>query len=142
VKKFAEGTIKSRIRLAYPVEHGGPDAAELRRYRLNPDEVLDFSICTNPFGPSPRVYEALASVPLDKYPDRECLALRTALAECHSISPQQILAGSGVSELIALAALAFINVNRRALVVGPTYGEYARRVFAERLCRFLLCRPG
>ena len=51
--------------------HGALDFAELDRLALAPEAVLDFSVNGNPYGPSPRVREALAQVPYDRYPDRE-----------------------------------------------------------------------
>jgi histidinol-phosphate aminotransferase len=107
-------------------EHGGPDPKELRRLGVDPASLLDFSVCTNPFGPSPHVRAALADATLEQYPDRESHALRAALAEWHRIAPERIIAGNGVSELIWLTALAFVRPNDHVLVLGPTYGEYAR----------------
>ena len=109
-----------------PVTHGALDFAELERLGLSPDDVLDFSANSNPFGPSPLVREALAKVPLDRYPDRESLALRRALAEKLALAPEQILVGNGSAELIQLAAQAFLRPGDSALVLGPTFGEYAR----------------
>ena len=66
-------------------QHGAFDFEELARLNLSPDEVLDFSVNSNPYGPPSSVYEALTHVALDRYPDRECLALRHKLAEYHGI---------------------------------------------------------
>jgi histidinol-phosphate aminotransferase len=109
-----------------PVVHGAGDFGELLRLGLNPDDVLDFSANTNPYGPSPAVRAALANVPLDRYPDREALALRAALAESLGVNVGWVAAGNGASELISLAALAFVRPGDAVVVVGPTYGEYAR----------------
>ncbi len=114
--------------ISAPAEHGGPNSEELRRLGVDPATLLDFSVCTNPFGPSPRVHEALADVQLELYPDREAHALRAALAQKYALPPERILAGNGVSELIWLAALALLHPLDRVLVVGPTYSEYARSV--------------
>jgi histidinol-phosphate aminotransferase len=108
------------------VEHGALNYGELRVLGLCPEDVLDFSASTNPYGHSPTVRDVLAGVPLDRYPDRECLELRVALAESLGVSPDQVLPGNGASELIWLTALAFIRPNDRVLVLGPTFGEYAR----------------
>jgi histidinol-phosphate aminotransferase len=121
-----EGMPESRCPMVPPIEHGGPDLEELSRLGLNATQILDFSVCTNPFGPSPRVREALAQVRLEQYPDREARGLRGALAEIHSVDPRHILAGNGASELIGLTTMAFIRPGDRVLVIGPTYGEYAR----------------
>lgn len=109
-----------------PVVHGALDFGELQQMGLDPDEVLDFSANTNPYGASPAVCAALASAALDRYPDREALALRAALAESLDVPARRIIAGNGASELIWLAALAFVRPGEAVLVVGPTYGEYAR----------------
>ena len=109
--------------LAY---HGALDYAELERWGLSPEQVLDFSVNSNPYGPSPAVREALRTVPLERYPDRETLALRRALADHLSVAPDRIVAGNGAAELIWLVALAFLRPEERVLVLGPTFGEYAR----------------
>lgn len=109
-----------------PAVHGGPDSAELRRLGLNPMDLLDFSSNINPYGPSPHVREAVARTPLDRYPDNESSALRSALAEDLGIAPHCILVGNGVSELIWLTSLAFLRPLDRVLVLGPTFAEYAR----------------
>jgi threonine-phosphate decarboxylase len=109
-----------------PVVHGALDLGELHRLGLDPERVLDFSANTNPYGPSPAVRAALANVPLDRYPDREALALRAALVESLGVAIGRIVAGNGASELIALAALAFVRPGDGVVVLGPTYGEYAR----------------
>jgi histidinol-phosphate aminotransferase len=107
-------------------EHGGPNLEELRRLGVDPARLLDFSVCTNPFGPSPRVRDALAEVRVDQYPDRDADALRATLGEKYALAPRRILAGNGVSELIWLAALALLRPRDRVLLIGPTYSEYAR----------------
>jgi L-threonine-O-3-phosphate decarboxylase len=108
------------------VVHGALDFEELEQQHLQPSGVLDFSTNTNPYGPSPVVSAALSQTPVDRYPDREALALRRKLADCLGISPQNILVGNGSAELLWLAALAYLDANQAVLVIGPTFGEYAR----------------
>ena len=107
-----------------PTSHGAPDYAELEKIGLDPDEVVDFSVNSNPFGPSLQVRDAISRTPLDRYPDRDCLALRRALAERLSISPEHIVVGNGTAELIWLAAFAFLQPGDDVLILGPTFGEY------------------
>ncbi len=108
-----------------PSVHGGFDYAELGRLGLGPDDVLDFSVNSNPFGPPPGVREVWAHVALDRYPDRACLALRAALTERNACPMAQVWVGNGTSELIWLLGLAYLRPGDSVVVVGPTYGEYA-----------------
>ncbi len=109
-----------------PVTHGAFDFAELERLGLHPNDVIDFSVNSNPFGSSPLVLEAIRSTPVERYPDRESLALRRALSARLDVSTEQILVGNGTAELIQLAAFAFLQKGDHALILEPTFGEYER----------------
>ncbi len=117
---------RSQVLDVPPAVHGGLDHTELRRLGLHPAEVVDFSSNINAYGPSPSVRDAIARTPLDRYPDDEASALRAALAEQLGVAPQCILAANGSSELIWLAALAFLRPLDRVLILGPTFAEYER----------------
>lgn len=125
-----DGTISPRPEVldAPSVPHGAADYEELEAWGFTPEDVLDFSVNGNPYGPPPGVREALQDVPLERYPDREALALRRVLAEHHDVPLDAILAGNGTAELIWLIALAFVRPGDRVLVLEPTFGEYARAV--------------
>jgi len=109
-----------------PSHHGAFDYLELEQLALDAGEILDFSVNSNPYGPSPKVSAALQQVPLYLYPDREVLALRRALSEHLSAALEQIEVGNGTAELIWLVALTFMRPGERVLIIGPTFGEYAR----------------
>ena len=51
-----------------PAAHGGLPAEELRALGLDPDAILDFSVNTNPFGPSPRALAAVREADVTRYP--------------------------------------------------------------------------
>jgi L-threonine-O-3-phosphate decarboxylase len=106
--------------------HGALDFAELGHLGLAPEAVLDFSMNGNPYGPSPLIREAMAQVPCDRYPDREVLALRRVLAAHLDVTPDQLLVGNGSTELVWLAALAFVRAGDAVALVSPTFGEYTR----------------
>jgi histidinol-phosphate aminotransferase len=109
--------------------HGALDYVELARLGLQPEEILDFSVNANPYAPSPRVREALASVVIERYPDRESLQLRETILEHELASTQlslsSILCGNGTSELIWTIARTYLKPGERAAIIGPTFGEYA-----------------
>lgn len=104
--------------------HGGLDPQELEALGLRPEEVLDFSASINPLGAPPGVRKALASLNLSSYPDRECRALRAALARRLEVSPDWVLVGNGSTELIHLLARALLRPGDRATILTPTFGEY------------------
>ena len=113
------------------VAHGGLDYEELAALGLDPDAVLDFSVNSHPLGPSPRARAALASLDLNRYPDRRAGPLRAALAREHAVRPEEVLIGNGSVELIWLLAQAYLGPADRALIVGPTFGEYEAAVRAQ-----------
>ncbi len=108
--------------------HGGLREDELRTLGKRPDEVIDFSASVNPFGPSPRVREALSRLDLSRYPDPSSFALREALAARHRVTPDEILAGNGASELIHLLVRVFVHSGQRPVAFTPTFGEFERAV--------------
>lgn len=108
--------------------HGAFDYSELERLGLRAEEILDFSVNVNPYGPSPRVREALGGAAIECYPDRACLELRRAIVEYElpstALSPDSIVCGNGTTELIWTIARAYLRPEQKAAILGPTFGEY------------------
>lgn len=111
--------------------HGGDlDAWSLRLDRPVED-LIDFSICLNPLGP-PRAAIRAARDSLarwaGRYPAPAALGVRDALARFHEVAPESVVVGAGASDLIWRMAR---HAGRtRSVVLGPTFGEYARAVQA------------
>jgi len=108
--------------------HGGNVYAAARELRRPAGALLDFSASINPLGPSPKALRALAGgrSALSHYPDPDCWDLRRCLASRWKLSPDQIVVGNGSTELIHLLPRALAI--RHALVIAPTFSEYARSV--------------
>ena len=102
---------------------------------IAPESVLDFSVNTNPFMPPPEIMKALDSIPIERYPDSEATELRQRLAERLGVTPDNILAGSGTTELIRLIALTYFGQGEPVLILEPTFGEY------EIACRIVGAKP-
>jgi histidinol-phosphate aminotransferase len=102
-----------------PVKHGG------FRSTLEGQQILDFSANVNPFGPSPRVIEAIQNVPINQHPDPRATPLRQALAAQQGVEPHNVIVGNGSADLIYQLTIAYLRPNDRVVVVGPTFGEYA-----------------
>jgi histidinol-phosphate aminotransferase len=115
-----------------PPIHGARDHSELACLDLHPDEVIDFSTNANPYGPPPLVLQAVQAAitaeTLGPYPDRDCLALKRAIAAADGVPTDHILPGNGTAELIQTIALAFVHPGTTHLLVAPTFGEYARAI--------------
>ena len=110
--------------------HGGIRPAQLRALGLNPADARDFSASVSPLGPPPALWPALQQVDLTAYPDPECLELREALRHHTGAPLASILVGNGSTELIHLLARAYLSPpppggRNAALILTPTYGEYA-----------------
>ena len=101
-----------------PVTHGG-------FHSTHAEDWIDFSSNVNPYGPSPRVWDALRDVPIGRHPDPRATPLRDALAERQGVDARQLIVGNGSIELIYHLAVAYLRTNDRVLIVAPTFGEYA-----------------
>ncbi|MCX5999485.1 MAG: histidinol-phosphate transaminase [Chloroflexi bacterium] len=117
--------------------HGGPDYAELEALGLSPDDVIDFSVSSNPIGPPRGVRSAARHARIDRYPDSQAGELRHLLAEKLGVASEQILVGSGSTELIRLAALAYLDRYDKAMIIEPTFAEYevACRIMGSAIIR-------
>ncbi len=107
------------------VAHGGRVYEAARRWGIDPGEVMDFSANINPLGPPQGVMAAieasLAPVNLRAYPDAH--AFVRALADKHSVKPDEVIVGSGTAALM-FAALHAIRP-KRVLVLEPAFAEYS-----------------
>jgi histidinol-phosphate aminotransferase len=96
--------------------------------------VIKLNTNENPYGPSPRVLEALrhaldASVRL--YPDPEATALRTRAAALYGVPVDHVLAGNGSDEVIALLLRATVDPGDRVAFPAPTYSLYDTMVAVQ-----------
>lgn len=125
-------TLRSKLATLSPVVHGACDYGELARLGLPPAEIVDFSANSNPHGPHPAVLAAVQAAldpaTLAHYPDRDCLALRAAIAATEETSSNRVLPGNGATELIHLLALALVEPGSRHLIAAPTFGQYAHAI--------------
>ena len=115
---------KREIARLQKCHHGGINYAEIEALGINPDEILDFSVCTNPFMPPPGTMASLDNIAVERYPDSEATELRQALAQRLGVPRENILIGNGTTELIRLIAMTYFKREDPVLLLEPTYGEY------------------
>lgn len=81
----------------------------------------------SPYGPSPRVLEALREALDDSlrlYPDPTCDMLISAAAESYGLEKEQIFAGNGSDEVLAFSFMAFFDPGRTIVFPNITYSFY------------------
>jgi histidinol-phosphate aminotransferase len=104
--------------------HGGLNYTELEQSGIAPSEIIDFSSNLNPYIRPVAIKDVSEGVAVNGYPDSESLALRRTIAQKAGVSIENIIAGSGSTELIRLAVIAYLGAGDSALIIEPTYGEY------------------
>lgn len=91
-------------------------------------DLVKLNTNESPFGPSPRVLEALrgeASDMLRLYPDPQATALRVALASYHQVRPEQVFVGNGSDEVLAHVFAALLQHDAPLLFPDITYSFYS-----------------
>ncbi|HEV8115055.1 MAG TPA: histidinol-phosphate transaminase [Acidimicrobiales bacterium] len=107
-----------------------PDLGVLPGYHSAQVEV-EVRLNTNesPLPPPPgfvaALAEAVAALPLHRYPDRSCSALRADLARLHDVQPDQVFLANGSNEVLQCLLLAYGGPGRSAATFEPTYAMHA-----------------
>jgi histidinol-phosphate aminotransferase len=89
----------------------------------------------NAYGAPPKVAEAVKSfVSPNRYPRMQYGSLIEGIAHLHRVKPEQILLGSGSTEILRVAAFAFVGTDKQLLQASPTFEaieRYSRAAGAE-----------
>ncbi len=104
--------------------HGGLMEEELNALGINPSEVVDFSVNTNPYGPCPAVVEAVRNAPVERYPDPTAALARRAIARMHNRPPEEVVLGNGSCDLLWSLARVLVGPTTTVAVVEPTFAEF------------------
>ena len=110
-------------------EFHGSDLEQIEAYYHIPkEEIVSFGANVNPLGLSEQLKKDLASHldVITRYPDRDYRSLKKAISKYTGVSADHIVIGNGSTELISL--LISTRTPKKALVLGPTYSEYAREL--------------
>src|ERR1044071_6568063 len=93
------------------------------------DSLAKLSFNENPYGPSASVLEAMTQA--FKFANRYGApdsGLVSAIAAHHGVTPENVLLGAGSTEILEVAASAFLAGHKKVVGVQPTFGtvhEYA-----------------
>ncbi|PIF02960.1 MAG: histidinol phosphate aminotransferase [Desulfococcus sp.] len=123
--------------------HGGDIRSLARRLGCAPEEILDASSNMNPFGPPPGLLDHLRDRLADIrfLPDAAAASAIRDFIRHHELDKAiAVLPGNGTTQLIHALPLALRA--RRALIMGPTYADYADACAAAGTSvEYLMARP-
>ncbi|MCL4422553.1 MAG: histidinol-phosphate transaminase [Actinobacteria bacterium] len=105
------------------------DLCQLEGYHSPQIEVaVRLNTNESPYPPPERwrdeLLEALSSVQLHRYPDRDATALREAIGDLHGVGPEQIFCANGSNEVIQSLDLAYGGPGRSVALFEPTYAMH------------------
>lgn len=98
----------------------------------NKPGMIKLNTNENPYPPSPSVIKKLHSFDVSSlrlYPDPKAETLIQALAKRYNVSPDQVFAGVGSDDVLAMSFLTFFNSGKPILFPDITYSFY--EVWAE-----------
>jgi histidinol-phosphate aminotransferase len=109
----------------------GLEAYEPPDWKVSPERLIRLDANENPFGPSPRVAEALARFTgYGLYPDYR--ALTEAVAQYAGTEPETIVLGNGGDEIIDLAVRLLVAPGEGTIVCPPAFDMYTVNTRAHR----------
>lgn len=91
------------------------------------ENIIKLNTNENPYPPSPKVSAALRGMDaarLRMYPPPTSLVLRTRIAELHGCKVENVFAGNGSDEVLALCTRAFVENNGCIGSFDPSYSLY------------------
>ncbi len=114
------------IRRLKPYQGVDPMEVIAERAGIPADQVIRLNGNENPYGPSPRVNEALGSFQFyNHYTDPEQRKLRSILSKYLGAPEERIVAGNGSDELIDLLLRMFLGPGENIIIPSPTFGMYS-----------------
>jgi len=90
-------------------------------------DLVKLNTNENPYGPSPKVLEALRAEAADTlrlYPDPSGERLKQAIAACHGVKAEQVFVGNGSDEVLGHTFLALLKHDLPLLFPDITYSFY------------------
>ena len=93
-----------------------------RKYGLAQEAIVKLGSNENPYGPSPRVNEAIASISPERYPEPE--ELLASLAAYTGFPEEMIIIGAGMDGVMDTLTRLFLEKGDRTFIPTPTFSYY------------------
>jgi len=104
-----------------------------RRYNIPPEQIVKLSSNENPLGSPPKAIQAVQAMlnDLHSYPDSKAHALRQAIAENEGLTKDNVIFGSGSSEIMSFIIRAFSRPGDQVLSMDPSFSVYTELAKAD-----------
>jgi len=122
-----EKLVRERVRSLKPYVPGKSKEDVIRRYGLNPEEVIKLGSNENPWGCSKRIVEELPKEVknLHQYPEPVNPVLMKELSKFLDIPEENIIVGGdGADEIIDTLMRTFVDVGDEVIIPIPTFTQY------------------
>jgi L-threonine-O-3-phosphate decarboxylase len=112
------------------VVHGGNLDELSRNFKLNKENLIDFSANINPLGINKRVKDAIINAleEVERYPDITYFNLKSGISDFEGVSYEDLVLGNGAAEVIFNLVRAIKP--KKVLIPAPTFGEYEEAVLS------------
>jgi threonine-phosphate decarboxylase len=136
--------VKESLRNLSPYFHGGNVWEVSEKHKIPVDQLIDFSISTNPLGAPKTALESIRQHLnlIHHYPDPNPEWLLEALGKSVGVAPNNVVVGNGSTELIYLFNEVFLENGYEAVIPVPTFSEYKAAIerFGGNMI-FITCNP-
>ena len=118
--------VKKSLRTVSPYFHGGNVWEVSEKHKIPVDQIIDFSISTNPLGAPEKAVESIRQHLnlIHHYPDPDHEWLLEVLAKTAGVASNNVVVGNGSTELIYLFNEVFLENGYEAVIPVPTFNEY------------------
>jgi histidinol-phosphate aminotransferase len=113
-----------------------PRLLDAQRHQPIPGDAIRLNYNENPYGPSPRALEALATCGriANRYPDANRAQVMNVLAQKFGVAAENIALGCGSTEILRCADAVFLDSSKNLVAAEPTFEavlEYAQVLHAQ-----------
>ncbi|MDD3725818.1 MAG: histidinol-phosphate transaminase [Candidatus Ratteibacteria bacterium] len=121
-----EDIVRQDIKKIAPYVPGKPIEELQRAYGLGIEKIVKLASNENPLGPSHRVVEAIkrCADKVSRYPEGSGYYLKNKIAEVFNKPTEEIILGSGSSEIISMGMEVFINPGEEVMYPTPSFQIY------------------
>ncbi len=97
---------------------------EYVRKHYSVEKIAKLGSNENPYGPSPKVVEAIAQAAgqVALYPEPSCDLLREVMATRLGVAPERFIFGNGSEDMIATSVHTFVAPGERVVTFAPSFG--------------------